>query len=385
MRNLTSKRFLYRTWLFGILWAFTAIVSESAGANHFQSLPITPEIGNTQLEIIASSPKCREVGHHLQLAISPARTPLLPKRHVAVVAPNRSAAQLARLYPDLTALVEAADDLGTTECADNVDLLVYGFFEGQGWRRTHEGTWPNSLEFLSARPLLASGLIAVGFEDVETADSQFDSLDDYFGFETALKYETWLDGSIVDVSYEIFVEAGTEEHWIALLYRSGLVDFATRVPAQFAAVDAAVRLAALSIENENRKPRDPAADNHITTLPIDFPRQVDQFLRLEFPSPNRVEVLHSGTGRLKFMIKSLRGRIIEGRNFWESLRGNALLVPNGESFDLVLIIDGYYAAGLGEAQPPEAAFTSMDTEYYSVLHRFVEWLLEKMKQDLEKS
>jgi hypothetical protein len=88
-----------------------------------------------------------------------------------------------------------------------------------------------------------------------------------------------------------------------------------------------------------------------------------------------LRVLESDDNRLKIQVRDLRGEVISQSNYWEQIDQLVVVffvVENKLKMDLLL--DGSYAATLGDHPPTDDAFSSFEPKYYREAQNYLQEL-----------
>lgn len=83
---------------------------------------------------------------------------------------------------------------------------------------------------------------------------------------------------------------------------------------------------------------------------------------------------------VEVILSGLRGEVIEGTKYWERLQSSVLVADRGDYFELRLLLDGQFAAGLNP--PPITAFSDMEPVYSKSLQVYAGQLLASLKEYL---
>ena len=100
-------------------------------------------------------------------------------------------------------------------------------------------------------------------------------------------------------------------------------------------------------------------------------------LKKKYPKPFEVKVLERHQNLVKVEIDGLRGSVLNGHNYWERLEIHLVLLKPGEAEAMV---EGYYAPGIGAAQPATSAYESMEKDFYPDQLRFTKLTFANLPQ-----
>ena len=96
------------------------------------------------------------------------------------------------------------------------------------------------------------------------------------------------------------------------------------------------------------------------------------------------QVLHKARLRVQVQLSGLRGEVIGHRNYWEQLQVSAMLFPAGAKWEIVMILEGSYASGIGGRQPGDSAFQRIEKGYPGVLGNYAKPLITRLQTHLEQ-
>jgi hypothetical protein len=112
-------------------------------------------------------------------------------------------------------------------------------------------------------------------------------------------------------------------------------------------------------------------------------RLSDQVLatRLEhhFGGRGRYRVLRQSDHLVEVVVEHLRGEVIAGERRWERLQIALLTSPAEDGrLQVVLVLDGQYAPGVGARSPTRQSYRDMEPEYAELLSSYAKALLNRL-------
>lgn len=108
-------------------------------------------------------------------------------------------------------------------------------------------------------------------------------------------------------------------------------------------------------------------------------------LEQHFGNRGRFRSLETNQTFFSFAVDKLRGEVTEGEH-WEQLEGTLQILPGTSGHQLMLHLDGRFAAaGLGDRPPDPNAFRDMEPQFNEQLDRYAQTLLESVKLRLEEN
>jgi hypothetical protein len=149
------------------------------------------------------------------------------------------------------------------------------------------------------------------------------------------------------------VTKGHERHWKAILESLDGVKEVHWVRATWASA---------SDETPTISYRPLAPSRSIQIGKRDVVKDLSGFFQKFFAGKGLVTETKRLPHRLRLVVSRMRGEILRGKNYWERMEIDAVIVGMKEEFQVVLILDGYLASGSGRAEPPVSRFKDMSME-----------------------
>jgi hypothetical protein len=184
----------------------------------------------------------------------------------------------------------------------------------------------------------------------------------------------------VAICYSLRVHIGHEELWAMILNSAPEVESAVREPGTKIA---STEGGALVHFEENRLPRPSLA---ILALPSSGYQQLAVVYLKEWFESKGAEftIISRDKNRVRIRVERLRGEIIRGAKWWESMTIDLFLVGNEEGIsNLYLICDGSYAPGAGSTQPRRESFIDMEHSHNDYLTEYTKILVTQLVARLE--
>jgi len=184
-------------------------------------------------------------------------------------------------------------------------------------------------------------------------------------------------GTDVLTSDGFVVPVGTEEFWVRLLKQHPLVREASFVPYQTASVDYYV-----SRDLNKHLPfvsasGDSFSSGSLRDLLLASLRQKYTTKKAE------VRVLESDENRIKIQVRNLQSEVIAQSRYWEQI--DQLVVVFfvvGNNLKMDLLLDGSYAATLGDHPPADDAFSSFEPKYLKEVQNYLQELTTNLLNTL---
>ena len=100
-----------------------------------------------------------------------------------------------------------------------------------------------------------------------------------------------------------------------------------------------------------------------------------------------VKLVKKARLRVRLHISHLRSEVIAASRYWERLFVTAIVLPDHNTpdrgLDILLIVDGQYATGLGRSQPAESSYQPMEAKHYQLIDRYTQTLVTDLQRHLE--
>lgn len=106
--------------------------------------------------------------------------------------------------------------------------------------------------------------------------------------------------------------------------------------------------------------------------PIDA---VAAFFKRSFERKGTIAETKRSPKRVRFVASHLRGEVIRGKAYWERLEIDAAVLGAKKHFQVLVVLDGYFASGTGDTEPPLGRYEDMSANGY---HRELEEYLGRL-------
>jgi hypothetical protein len=124
------------------------------------------------------------------------------------------------------------------------------------------------------------------------------------------------------------------------------------------------------------------ASSPARTLRLPDSASLAKALEHHFGTRGQFRALETNPAYFRFTVDRLRGEVTEGER-WERLEGTLLILRGAGIHQLMLHLDGRYAApGLGDRPPDDNAFRDMEPGFTKRLDQYAQALLESVKSRL---
>jgi hypothetical protein len=226
---------------------------------------------------------------------------------------------------------------------------------------------------LLLHPLLVADTIWVRYRD-QVTEKERGALEKDVGGNLQFKTRFHWVGEI----FEYGVPNGHAGFWKEVLRDSPIVETAGEVQ-YMASIKRETTVYSDAIEPS--KPR--------TSLPVQGTSQelfdrIQGFFGSRYKGQGRLQPSACGSSCISMTVDHLRGVVIESEKLWERIDFYIVLSPKGPQTNLHLIMDGYYAAGLGTQPPGISSYTAMEVRYFREFSTYADRLIADLRQVLER-
>ncbi len=230
-----------------------------------------------------------------------------------------------------------------------------------------------SLHALEMQQVPIPGELTVRFKPEASVEQAAALLADYgLAFRQGQPTRCQPPGGIVEVM------PGHEPYWIDVFQRQPLVAEVGRrfieIPKdKYIEAEARIR---------------PPGRVHTKLSPEQLQQAVIVFFENRYQAKDgNVELAKKARLRVRLQISHLRSEVIAASRYWERLSVMAIVLPDpntpDSSLEILLIVDGQYATGLGPRQPAESSYQPMQANYYQLLDLYAQTLVTDLQRHLE--
>jgi hypothetical protein len=108
--------------------------------------------------------------------------------------------------------------------------------------------------------------------------------------------------------------------------------------------------------------------------------QLDAYFSQRYSTRGRLRVLRRSENCLHLTVEELSGEVISNPRMWERIQFYSVFFCRNRRVTLNLVVDGYYAPGMGKTPPAAENYHDMDLRYYAELQTFTQETAESIRQ-----